>query len=244
MIIAILQARMSSSRTPGKVLRPILGQPMILRHLERLKRAATLDRIVVATSIGSDDDAIEEVASGAGFDVFRGSLDDVLDRYVQAARRYVPDHVVRVTADCPLADWTLLDRIVRTHLASEADYTSNTLPLTWPNGLNVEVVRTDALERAWRDSSAPYDREHVTPYVKREDGFRRTAVLRAPDLSQLRWTVDYPDDFAMVEQAYNALYPTKPDFDGDDLHAFFRDHPEVLRINNAPDQVDLFLKRW
>lgn len=244
MIIAILQARMSSSRAPGKVLRPILGQPMIVRHLERLRRAETLGRIVVATSEGADDDAIDAAVSAVGVDVFRGSLDDVLDRYVQAARRYTPDHVVRVTADCPLADWRLLDRIVRTHLVSEADYTSNTLPLTWPNGLNVEVVRTSALERAWSESNAQYDREHVTPFVKREDGFRRTSVMRATDLSQVRWTVDYPDDFIMVQQAYNALYPANPDFDSDDLHHLFCKHPEMLRLNNAPDQVDLLVRRW
>ncbi len=220
-ILTILQARMSSSRLPGKVLRPILGQPMMARQIERLRRARHLGRLVVATSIGPEDDVVAAETKRLGTASFRGSLLDVLDRYAGALAAFgAADHVVRVTADCPLTDWTVFDQVVERHLASGADYTSNTVDRSYPKGLDVEIVRAELLTLAAAEGQDPYEREHVTPFFyRRPERFHIEQLVQAPRLDALRWTVDTPDDFAFTARVYETLHPAKPDFLSDDILA-------------------------
>lgn len=222
MILGILQARMSSTRLPGKVMADILGAPMIGRQIERLRRARRLDRLVVATSLDPSDDPLAVWCEGQGLPLHRGSLTDVLDRFHAALGRFGPaDAVVRMTADCPLADPSLVDRAVEAHLAGGFDYTDVTSPRrTFPHGLDVEVAAAGALEAAWREAADPYEREHVTPFLyRRPERFRLGHVNSPVDRSNLRWTVDYPADLDFVREVYAALYPGKPAFTTEDVAA-------------------------
>ncbi len=231
-VLAILQARTSSSRLPGKVMMPILGRPMLEYQLERLARCTSLERLVVATSIDPSDDALFDLCRDAGVDCFRGSLNDVLDRFFQAALPYAPDVVVRLTGDCPLADPSLIDEIVGRFLASDLDYLSNCAPPTYPDGLDVEVTRFACLKSAWTEAILPSQREHVTPFIRKQpDRFRVGNHVRSEDLSSLRWTVDEPEDFEFVRLVYERLYPGKPDFTTDDVLALLRESPELKQFN-------------
>lgn len=223
MIVAVLQARMSSSRLPGKVMRPILDRPMIGLQLERIRRAKELDRIVVATSDQRGDDPVAEYAASEGVEVHRGSLDDVLDRFQTAAARFDAKHVVRLTADCPLADWQVIDDCVRLHKTGGADYTSNIVVghRSYPDGLDVEVMTRAALEAAWREAAPGPQREHVTPYIiAHPDRFRQAHLVQTPNLEHVRWTVDTAEDFDFVRACYEALYLRNPAFTTADIHAW------------------------
>jgi spore coat polysaccharide biosynthesis protein SpsF len=216
LILAILQARMSSTRLPGKVMAPILGEPMIGRQVERLRRCRRIDALAVATSDADDDTPLAVYCESLGLPVYRGSLHDVLDRYRNAALAFGPARgVVRLTADCPLADWTVIDQVIETHLAGGFDHTNNTSPeRTFPHGLDAEIMRPEALEIAWREALDPYEREHVTPFIyRRPKRFRLGSVMSPEPAPELRWTVDTPEDLAFVREVYAALYPTDPAFD-------------------------------
>jgi len=229
---AILQARMSSSRLPGKVLRPILGEPMIGRQVERLRRSERLTGLTIATSIDASDDVIEAYAGQIGVACFRGPLDDVLARFIGALEAAGnPKTFVRLTADCPLADWRLLDACVDAHQGTNADYTHNSPGWTYPKGLDVEVCETAALHRADAEGRDAYDREHVTPYIYgHPELFRIKAVTRDPPL-RYRWTVDTPEDFAFVTAVYAALYPANPAFISEDVLDWQATHPDQVLPN-------------
>ena len=231
-ILAILQARMSSRRLPGKVLKPILGEPMLARQIERIRRAKTIDRLVVATSNDRSDDPIADLCARFGVDCFRGSLADVLDRFCMAANRYSPEQVVRLTGDCPLIDSAVIDAVVRFHLAGGYDYSSNTIHPTFPDGLDVEICRYACLVEAGSEATTPFQREHVTPFFYRQPGrYRLGDFRRSPDLSGLRWTVDNPEDYEVVCRVYAALYPSNPNFALDDILALFENNPDLAKIN-------------
>ena len=235
--IAILQARSSSSRLPGKVLLPILGAPMLARQIDRIVRAKSLDGLVVATSTATDDDAIEALCGNMNIDCFRGALHDVLDRVNSCATAFGADQVVRLTGDCPLADPGVIDRVVEAHTDTKSDYTSNVYPPTWPDGLDVEIIRRDVLAIAAAEARLPSEREHVTPFVvNRGDRFALSNVETAPDRSDLRLTVDEPRDFEFVSRIYEALLPAKPEFDIDDVFALLDVHPQMLGINAGIDR--------
>ena len=229
MNLAILQARMSSTRLPGKVLAPVLGEPMIARQIERLSRSRRIDALAVATSTDPSDDPLAAWCAGAGVEVFRGDLNDVLGRFC-ALLEARPDAttVLRLTADCPLADWTVIDALVERHVGEGADYTNNVTPVrTFQHGLDAEVVARDVLLAAGREATDPFEREHVTPFVyRRPERFRLASLTREPSLAHLRWTVDLPEDLAFVRRVYEALYPANPAFTSDDVVAL----PE----NSAP----------
>ena len=233
--VAILQARMTSSRMPGKVLAPLQGQPMIVRQLERLQRATTLDRIVVATSTDASDDPLVQALADArpligDMPVVRGPLDDVLGRFVLAMQEHPGDVIVRLTADCPLASPAVIDAVVTEFLRSGADYASNTMKPTYPDGLDVEVVRASVLADVAAEATDPPEREHVTLGVyRRHDRYRVENVAGPQDLSHLRWTVDTPDDHAFVTAVYDALYPGNPEFELYDVLAWLEQHPERSR---------------
>lgn len=228
MAVAILQARMSSSRLPGKVMKPLAGRPMVERQIERLRRCETLTRLVVATSEDASDDGLASFLPSIGVEVYRGPLTDVLGRYVGAIETLgVSGQVVRLTADCPLADPGVIDDCVRLQAKLGVDYCSNGRNRTYPRGLDVESFDAEDLLTAGREATDPYDREHVTPYLYRPGApFTQGELVQARDESALRWTVDTPEDYAFVEKVYAALYPTKPDFTSDDIRALPFSHFE------------------
>lgn len=206
-VVAIIQARMGSTRLPGKILLPLLGEPMLTRVVRRAARADRLDAIVVATTTDPADDAIVALAGREVWPVERGSKNDLLDRYVQAARVHRADVVVRITSDCPLIDPTIIDATIAAFEVAGCDYASNTLePRTFPRGLDVEVVARDALERAWREDGDPAWREHATPYLYRHpETFQLLAVPSPVDYSNHRWSVDTPEDYALVNRIYDSF---------------------------------------
>ena len=221
---------MSSSRLPGKVMMPILGEPMIVRQIERLRRCTSLDGIAVATSVDPSDDVIAAVAAEVGCEVVRGPLDDVLSRYEQAIQVLQPYAVVRLTADCPLASPTVIDQVVSKFWSSCVDYCSNTLRPTFPDGLDVEVVRANVLLEVASETSDPHEREHVTLGVyRRTDRYRMVNVEGEMDLSGLRWTVDTPDDFTFVSRVNEALYPGNTEFDLSEILALADCDPTFTR---------------
>jgi spore coat polysaccharide biosynthesis protein SpsF len=226
--LAILQGRMTSSRLPGKVMAPVLGEPMIGRQVERLRRARRIDTLVVATSVDPTDDPLAAYCESLGLAVFRGPLDDVLERF-RGAAALLPgaQAIVRLTADCPLADPGLIDQVIEHHYAVDADYTSNTLGTrTYPHGLDAEVIRTEVLIEAAERAKDPYEREHVTPYIyRRPETYSLAGVARHDSWAALRWTVDLPQDLAFVRDVYAKLYPFDP--------AFTSEAVAALAVNTA-----------
>lgn len=217
-VIALLQARMSSTRLPGKVLKTILGKPMLLLQVERILRAKNIDKLILVTSTNSEDDTIVNVCKKANIACFRGSLDNVLDRMYRAAKECNPEHVVRLTADCPLADPGVIDAVISLHLQGAYDYTSNTQKRNFPDGLDVEIMKFSVLEQAWQEATFPEQKEHVTPFIRQQPGRFKLGNLEGnKDLSNLRWTVDTKEDFAFVSKVYEALYPNNPNFTTQDI---------------------------
>ncbi len=213
MILSVLQARCSSTRLPGKVMKPILGVPMLIHQLRRIVQSKRIEKLIVATSIDSSDDAIEQVCRAEGIDCYRGSLHDVLDRFYQLLRPLQPSHVVRLTGDCPLIDPDIIDAVIKFCLDGNYDYATNAVPPTFPDGLDVEVFLFSALEEAWKEATLPSQREHVTPFIHQQpDRYRIGNYKNTEDLSHLRWTVDEQEDFDLINKIYEELYPVKPDF--------------------------------
>jgi spore coat polysaccharide biosynthesis protein SpsF (cytidylyltransferase family) len=234
MILAVLQARVSSSRLPGKVLKPILGTPMLFLQIERVARSRRIDYLVVATSTDPSDDPIFEQCQSRGVQVHRGSLADVLSRFVGAVAPYQPKTVVRLTGDCPLADWRVIDLAIETFEAGGYDYLSNVDPPTYPDGLDVEVFSYRALLDADLNAEKPTEREHVTPFIRNSpERFKVGVLTQKIDQSKLRWTVDDPRDFDLVRTVYEALYPVNPKFETADVLALLRRQPELSRVNSG-----------
>jgi spore coat polysaccharide biosynthesis protein SpsF len=231
-VLAILQARTSSTRLPGKVLADMVGAPMIVRQLERIRLARMIDDVMVATSVDASDDALASAVAASGVKVVRGSLEDVLDRFAVAARNAMPLHVVRLTGDCPLVDPDVLDAVVAHHLVSRADITSNAYEPTFPDGLDVEVMRADVLFAAAERATKKFEREHVTPFIYDPKQKFRVVHYRAPvDLSGLRWTVDEPEDLTFVREVYSALYHANPDFRMHHILQLLAARPELSELN-------------
>lgn len=205
--VAIVQARMGSTRLPNKVMKPIGGVPMIEVLLARLARAKQVDEIIVATSSDPRNQPLADHVEALGYPCYRGSEEDVLDRYLQAARAAGADVVVRITGDCPLVDPALVDEAVSRFKAATVDYLSNTAPASYPDGLDIEVFTRDALEQAARETDKPFDREHVTPYLRTADRFTQAAMQHPQDLSALRWTVDEPADYDVVSRVFKHFAP-------------------------------------
>ncbi len=234
MILGVLQARVSSTRLPGKVLLPVLGEPMIARQIERVRRATMLDGLVVATSIDPSDHPLAELCHRLGVDCFRGSLDDVLERFLGAVRGRGADHIVRLTGDCPLADPGVIDDLIRLHLAGDFDYSTNAIPPTFPDGLDAEAARISALQRAGYEAASGTEREHVTQYlVRHPEIFTRGTLESAEDYSAMRWTVDERADLDFVREVYAALYPKNPAFSWRDVHSLLAAKPELSTINTG-----------
>jgi spore coat polysaccharide biosynthesis protein SpsF len=233
MILCIIQVRTSSSRLPGKALLPVMGRPLLSWVINRVRVARTLDRIVVATTLERDDDAIASLCRLEEIECFRGSKDDVVDRFYQCAIRYSPAGVVRITADCPLIDPGIIDLVVGRFLSSggSLDLVSNDGDL-YPDGLDAGIYSFRALEKIFREASLPSDREHITPYIWKHPEVFAVEVIPWPEnLSHLRLTVDYEEDLELVRKVYEALYPLNPSFGWLDIVQFLRQNPEVCKLN-------------
>jgi len=205
-VIAIVQARMGSTRLPGKVLRQLGGQTVISRVIERVRRFSLIDDLLIATTTDPADDAIVKEAGRCGVQVFRGSEDDVVERYYRAACQARADVVVRITSDCPLIDPEVSDYTIQRFLEERPDYASNALERTYPRGLDTEVVMFSALERAWKEASEPYQRAHVMPYLyQNPDKFRLLSVKGEVDFSGYRWTLDTSEDLEFLQEVYERL---------------------------------------
>jgi len=234
-VVAIVQARMSSSRLPGKVLLDLAGQPMLVRVVERARRANSVTEVAVATTDDPADDPIAALCRERGYSVYRGSMFDVLDRFYGAARQFHADVIVRITADCPIIDPDAIDHTVAAFWDHEADFAANRLPppwkRTWPIGLDAEVCSFAALERAWREARLPYEREHVMPYFYDVEGrFKIVVTDHDPDYGAQRWTVDTPEDLALMRQIF-ARFNGQDTFSWLDVLHLMEQEPELSRIN-------------
>lgn len=206
-VIAIVQARMGSTRLPNKVMKRINDKPMIELLLKRLAQAKTLSKIVVATSTDSKNLPLVQHVQQLGFACEQGSENDVLERYLQAARKHQADIIIRITGDCPLVDPSLVDKTVQAFLEKKVDYLSNVAPATYPDGLDIEVFTLKALEQSATETNSEFDHEHVTPYLRNSGKFTQASVVNDQDLSALRWTVDEPADFEVITNVFNHFAP-------------------------------------
>jgi spore coat polysaccharide biosynthesis protein SpsF len=231
-IAAIVQARMGSSRFAGKVLKPLGGVPLLWHTLHRLMRVPEIDQVILATSTLDRDDPLAAFADEERIPVFRGSEDDVLERYCLAAREYRPDVVVRITADCPFIDPEVTGRTVRLFLDTGADFASNTLKRTFPRGTDTEVFSTEALERAHAGALRREEREHVTLYMyTHPELFVCRGLENDVDLSHIRHCVDYERDYLFVQALYHHLGGQRLFFSTKDVQRILLEHPWLLEIN-------------
>ncbi len=243
--VAIVQARLGSTRYPGKVLLPLCGKPMLVRIVERVAAAAGVRQVVVATTQLSQDDAIVVCCDSQGIACFRGSTEDVLDRYWRAACYYEADRVVRITADCPCIDACLIDLVIAIQADCDADLAGlatgagvlGILPQStglfgFPDGLDVECYSRDALQRLWQTTSIPSDREHISPYAwKHPEAFTVERCFATADYGDHRWTVDHQEDYQLITAVYEALWRPDRHFTMGEVLGFLAEHPEVYALN-------------
>lgn len=223
---------MSSTRLPGKVLSPVLGKPMIIRQIERISRSTMIDKLVVATSSETTDDELESALNTAGVEVWRGPLDNVFERFALVIDGLEPEHVVRLTADCPLTDPQVIDLTIREHLNAKVDYTSNTNPPTYPDGLDVEIFSVAAFNTLRKDELSVPEREHVTlGFREKTRAFRIHNVSQAVNHEELRWTVDLPEDLAFTRSVYEELYEENPAFGQTEILELLKCKPELSRTS-------------
>jgi spore coat polysaccharide biosynthesis protein SpsF len=238
-VVAIIQARMGSTRLPGKVLLDLAGETVLARVVNHVRRSHLIAETLVATTNHSADDPIVEECRMFGVAISRGDENDVLDRYFQAAQALSAEAVVRITSDCPLIDPEITDKTIAAFLASRPDYASNVLERTYPRGLDTEVFSMDALGRAWREARKPYEREHVTPYIhEHPEKFKLLSVTGDEDHSDHRWTVDTPEDLEFVRAVY-ARVGNKTEFSWRDVLSVLDRHPELSEINRSVTQKAL-----
>ena len=260
-VVAIVQARMSSSRLPGKVLLDIAGKPMLARVVARTSRAKSAHQVLVATTTDASDDPVAARCDSMGIPCTRGSLHDVLDRYYHAASQAKAEIVVRITGDCPVIDPVLIDDCVNTLLNGSLDFTCNRLPppftRTYPIGLDTEVCTFAALEKAWNDARETFHREHVMPFIYEgvelsavndqfsegisQRGFRIAQLHHDPDYGRMRWTVDTPEDLDFMRQVY-ARFDGRDDFTWQDVLALVQREPELAAINSTVRHKTLYDK--
>jgi spore coat polysaccharide biosynthesis protein SpsF len=235
----IIQARMGSTRLPGKVLKPVLDKPLLEYQIERLRRVKNADAVVLATSTLGGDDPLAAFARRLEVPCYRGSESDVLSRYYHCAKEIGADVVVRSTADCPLIDPGLMEKLIAGFLADgRFQYGSNaTIDRTYPRGLDSEIFTFRALEEAFREAKTPFEREHVTPFITaHRDRFPALSQSNQENLGHLRWTVDTPEDFELIKRILEALYPTNPSFTWKDVLVLLKAHPDWPLLNAHIEQ--------
>ncbi|MDP8237690.1 MAG: glycosyltransferase family protein [Candidatus Hatepunaea meridiana] len=240
-ITAIIQARVDSTRLPNKVLAEIEGKPMLWHVVNRVGKSSLINQTIVAIPKDAANDRLAEFCESHNIQYFRGSNDDVLDRYCQAAKFYKSDVIVRITADCPLIDPEVIDKVVTVFLKNDYDYVCNTLPPTYPDGLDTEVIDRNALNVAWRNAELKSEREHVTPYIlNNPDLFRIKDVRHDIDLSNLRWTVDEPEDLEYIRNVYRKLGPSS--YNMADVLKVLEDNPEFSKANQGIERNEGYAK--
>lgn len=242
-ILGIIQARISSTRLLGKVLLDLEGITVLEHVIKRVKSAKLIDEVIIATTIKKEDLKIVKLCADVGIRVFCGSYQDVLDRYYQVARLLDPKHIVRITADCPLIDPKIIDKVIRLHLKEKAGYTSNTLEETFPDGEDVEIFTFEALNKAWQNAKLLSEREHVTPYIKKRPkifGIRNLECDK--NLSDKRWTLDNPEDYDFIKIIYKNLYGKNNLFGIIEILAFLNKNPNIERINQHIIRNEGYLK--
>jgi spore coat polysaccharide biosynthesis protein SpsF len=238
-IVATIEARMTSSRLPGKILRPILGKPTLELLIERLSRVKQIDKIVVATTSNSTDDIVEELTRRLGIGCYRGSEDDVLDRVLNAAQHYKAGIIVEITGDCPLIDPHVIDQLIEIYMSNSYAYVSNTLKQTYPNGLDTQVFSVKTLEEVARLTQDPADHEHVSLYIYEHP--ERYALFNLESglperYCDLRLTVDTIEDFELIRSIYEELYPENPNFSLGNILDLLDRKPELITINKHIQQ--------
>lgn len=242
-VIAIVQARMGSTRLPGKVLLNLEDKTVLEHVIRRVKSSEYVDDVLVATTINKDDLRIIELCARLGVSVYCGSEDDVLDRYYQAAKLFKAEKIVRITSDCPIIDSKIIDEVISLHLKNNADYASNTLKETYPDGQDVEVFTFTALKTAWKSAKLASEREHVTPYIRNNpDIFEHVSLEYKDDLSQKRWTLDNAEDLEFLRLIYKSLYNKNRLFNMDDILTLINEKPEIEKINQHIIRNEGYLK--
>ena len=240
--IAIIQARMGSTRLPGKVLKEILGIPLLVHIVNRVKSAKGIDDVIVATSEEKNNDAIREVCKKNNINCFSGSEEDVLDRFYKAAKENNADIVLRITGDCPLIDPEIVSRIIEMFKSLDYEFIGLATGAggaksefdghRFPDGLDTEIFYFSVLETAWKEAKEKFEREHVTPFIwKRPEKFKLGSYKSDIDYSDMRWTVDNQEDFELIQEIYKELYPKKQDFGLVDVLEFLKKNPELLKKN-------------
>lgn len=231
--LAIIQARMGSSRLPNKVLKDLCGKPALWHVINRVKKSKLIDEIIIATTIEKQDLQIVKFCADNDIRVFVGSESDVLDRYYQAARLLKPENIIRITSDCPLHDAKIIDNVIEKHMKEDNDYTSNTLRPTFPDGLDCEVMKFSALENAWENAHMMSEREHVTQYLIKNDVIKKGCLLNTVNRESERWTLDTDADYNFINSIYNELYYTNPEFSTEDIYRLLAEKPEIRKINQG-----------
>lgn len=232
-IIAIVQARIGSSRLSAKILKTLYDKSLLEHIVERIKASRKINTIVIATTLADSDDIVCEISRKIGVNFFRGSEDNVLDRFFHAARTYQADIVVRCTADDPFKDPVIIDKAIELLLEGKYDYCSNTIEPTYPEGLDIEVFTMSVLEQAYHEARLNSEKEHVTPYIwKNPQLFKIHNFKNDMDLSALRWTIDYENDHTFAKEIYKRLYPTKKIFLMNDILDILAKEPAIGKINN------------
>lgn len=234
-IIGIIQARMGSSRFPGKVLKEICGKTILEHIVERLKSSKLLNEVYVATSVSQIDDEVEKLCIEKNIKVFRGSENDVLDRFYQAAKHFGAgenDAIARITGDCPLIDPAVADEIIELFIEKNHDYAANVNPPTYPDGLDFEVMKFKTLEKAWKEANLQSEREHVTLHIRNHSEIYSIGNLYCKnDYSGLRWTLDEPEDFEVIKAIYENLYNQNNIFVMNDIIRFLDSNKEIQEKN-------------
>jgi len=241
MIGCIIQARMGSSRLPGKVLmKSDNGKPLLHYVINQLQYCTKVKSLVIATTTNQEDDEIEKFANINSVSIFRGNEKDVLDRYYQCAKKYSFSTIVRITADCPLIDPSIVDKVIEKFFSGNYDFATNTLVRTFPIGTDVEVFSFNALEKAWKSAQLPSEREHVTPYIRNKGNFKTVNVENDKNISNLRLTVDRMEDFKLIKEILNNI-SVSPIHLEDILELFLR-KPDLIEINRHINHAEGFNK--
>lgn len=231
-VAIIIQARMRSTRLPGKVLKSILGRPMLSYLIERIKRVKHADQIVIATTTRKEDHAIFDYCVKAGIPCYRGDEENVLERYLETAKEFGAEVIVRITADCPLIDPAVVDLVIERFLHERPDYAGNTLTLTYPRGMDTEVFTKEALEDAARAADKQSEREHVTLYIYRHpERFKLLNVPFKENRSDIRLTVDTEEDFKLIDAIISKLYPVNPEFSLGDILKLLQENTDLANLN-------------
>lgn len=241
-VVCIVQARLGSTRLPGKVLKKMCGKTVLEHDINRLKQAKNIDEIVIATTTKKEDDAIVDEAKRLNVKYFRGSEQDVLSRYYYAAKENKADIVIRVTSDCPCLDYKILDNMIKEFLNNldKYDYFSNTILRTFPRGYDIEIFSFVALENAFMNAKLSYEREHVTPYLYNESNNYKIGYYKYKnDYSKYRVTLDTVEDFEVINKIYNKLYNCETPFLLEEVIKFLKDNPDVVEINDSVEQKKL-----